>query len=94
VDPEVKSTFIQYGRLLERVKRMVAVINSLSQENEKFKERISKLEGKAINSNPEALELKAELKKLKSENKTLKEKETKIKTKIERLTVKLEQLHL
>ncbi|UCF65751.1 MAG: hypothetical protein JSW33_07935 [bacterium] len=93
VDPEIRNTFKQYGRMLERIKKLIAIVKKLSEDNGQLKQRLAKLEAKASND-VESLELQEELKKLKSENKTLKEKETKIKTKIERLAVKLEQLHL
>ena len=95
VDAEVKSIFQNYFKLLERVKKLIILVNKLAEQNRSLKLQLKQITDKAVleNKNPETLELKEQLKKLRSENKILKEKETKIRTKIERLTVKLNNLH-
>jgi len=95
VDAEVKSIFQNYFKLLERVKKLIILVNKLAEQNRSLKLQLKQITDKAVleNKNPETLELKEQLKKLRFENKILKEKETKIRTKIERLTVKLNNLH-
>jgi len=95
VDAEVKTIFQNYFKLLERVKKLIILVNKLAEQNRNLKQHIKQQDEKLIleNKNQETLELKEQLKKLRTENKILKEKETKIRTKIERLTVKLNNIH-
>jgi len=95
VDAETKTIFQNYFKLLERVKRLVILVNKLAEQNRILKLQIKQYDEKLAreNKNPETLQLKEQLKKLKLENKILKEKETKVRTKIERLTVKLNNIH-
>jgi seryl-tRNA synthetase len=95
VDAEAKNVFQNYFKLLERVKKLIILVNKLAEQNRSLKLQLKQIAEKSVleNKNHETLELKEQLKKLKSENKILKEKETKIRTKIERLTVKLNNLH-
>jgi predicted nuclease with TOPRIM domain len=95
VDAEVKTIFQNYFKLLERVKKLIILVNKLAEQNRNLKQQIKQQDEKLIleNKNRETLELKDQLKKLRTENKILKEKETKIRTKIERLTVKLNNIH-
>ncbi len=95
MDAETKTIFQNYFKLLERVKRLVILVNKLAEQNRILKLQIKQYDEKLVreNKNPETLQLKEQLKKLKLENKILKEKETKVRTKIERLTVKLNNIH-
>lgn len=95
MDAETKTIFQNYFKLLERVKRLVILVNKLAEQNRILKLQIKQYDEKLAreNKNPETLQLKEQLKKLKLENKILKEKETKVRTKIERLTVKLNNIH-
>lgn len=95
MDAETKTIFKNYFQLLERVKRLVILVNKLAEQNRILKLQIKQYDEKLIreNKNPETLQLKEQLKKLKLENKILKERETKVRTKIERLTVKLNNIH-
>lgn len=96
LNSDFKTTFKNYGRLLDRIKDLMAVINKISVENKELKNKLVTLEAKLSSEkeSSETFSIKEELKKLKIENKRLKEKESKIRTKIERLAVKLEQIHL
>jgi predicted nuclease with TOPRIM domain len=95
VDAEAKTIFQNYFKLLERVKKLIILVNKLAEQNRNLKQQIKQRDEKLLleSKNPETLELKDQLKKLRTENKILKEKETKIRTKIERLTVKLNNIH-
>jgi predicted nuclease with TOPRIM domain len=95
VDAEVKTIFQNYFKLLERVKKLIILVNKLAEQNRNLKQQLKHNSEKLVleNKNQETLELKEQLKKLRTENKILKEKETKIRTKIERLTVKLNNIH-
>ena len=96
LNSDFKTSFTNYGRLLNRIEDLMAVINKMSTENKELKNKVVTLEGKLTSEKEsgESYSMKEELKNLKNENKRLKEKESKIKTKIERLAVKLEQIHL
>lgn len=95
MDAETKTIFQNYFKLLERVKKLVILVNKLAEQNRILKLQIKQYDEKLVmeNKNPETLQLKEQLKKLKLENKILKEKETKVRTKVERLTVKLNNIH-
>jgi seryl-tRNA synthetase len=95
VDAEVKTVFQNYFKLLERVKKLIILVNKLAEQNRSLQLQLKQSAEKSVleNKNHETLDLKEQLKKLKTENKILKEKETKIRTKIERLTVKLNNIH-
>jgi|SRR4030042_2552177 len=95
VDAEVKTIFQNYFKLLERVKKLIILVNKLAEQNRNLNQQLKQNAEKLVleNKNQETLELKEQLKKLRTENKILKEKETKIRTKIERLTVKLNNIH-
>ncbi|MBN2365953.1 MAG: hypothetical protein EH225_08090 [Calditrichaeota bacterium] len=96
MNSEAKTVLKNYSQLVDRIKKLIIVINKQNGIKRELQKKVEELEQK-LNSRVienETLELKEELKKVKHENKILKEKETHIKTKIERLAVKLEQLHL
>ncbi len=96
MDAEIRAIFRNYTLLIERIKKLIFIVNRLDEKNNDMQKKFHQLEEK-LNSHAlenETLELKEELKKLKIENKILKEKETQIKTKIERLAVKLDQIQL
>jgi uncharacterized protein (DUF3084 family) len=96
MDAEIKATFINYTQLVDRIKKLILIVNKLNEKNDLMQNKLRQLEKKMASHalENETLELKEELKKLKVENKILKEKETQIKTKIERLAVKLDQIQL
>ncbi len=86
----------KYYRLLDRVRKIILLLQRTLEGNQELKKRILELESQDHSAEIERkiLGLEDEIRRLKKENKVLKEKERIIKTKIERLSVKLDQIEL
>ncbi len=93
---EAKIVFPNYKNLIDRVRKLMLLVNRLVDNNKELEVKIKQYENEYKTGLGEngTKELKEELKRLKQENKRLKEKEYKIKTKIERLAVKLEKIQI
>jgi seryl-tRNA synthetase len=91
VEFEESNRLGNYNELIERIKRLINLLQAYSEKNNTLKQEILSYQNKPLQNGGEDLE--QEIKKLKKEIKRLKEREQTIKIKIERLAGKLNNLN-